>query len=175
MSSAYIDQELYDSGFILVNLSSYMSRMGQRVNGFCGTIDYVKFFLKKYGTLNGTMYARVRKVSDDSIIGTLGSMNANDVGTTSAWYTFGDDVVVSTPTDIRITCEYIGGSGGNYIYYWCKLSDVCLGCESHYPQPGTGWVDDASYDSTIIVYASAGGVYPIIGGHHIIDVERCND
>lgn len=138
-------QEVTDSN---ENVSAvHNTRVGQRVNDFAGNISSVEFYFTKAANPVGTGYARVRKVSDDSIIGTLGSLDvATIVG--AQWKTFNSTPVAVTETmDVRITFEYSGGDGINYVVmkYWGAGDITSFGLHTTFGVAGP-WVDFAAED-----------------------------
>lgn len=150
------------------------SRIAQKV-----TIDNewdlneVSFYLSKSGSPTGNGYARVRRVSDDSLMGTIESIN---VATISGYPTYTDYAFDDNPiTDISagdyyICFEYGGGDGANFLNTRYQASNVIDGCYAYY---WAGWTDESSYDLRFsmdwIEYleASASG---ISSGEHKLEV-----
>jgi len=132
--------------------SGNWERYGQRIDDFpvC-TISSVQFRLLKVGSPGGTGYVRVRKVADDSVIGTLGTVNIADLPTVVAlWYTFDDEVVNATEQNIRISFEFDGGDDENYVRVDYRLSDSIDGYLNIYSD---SWNDTyTDYDATIRIY-----------------------
>lgn len=91
---------------------------GNRVNNFpVGLIDYQAWCLYKAGrAVSGTLTVRVRRVSDNGIIGTFGSMNVNSCTVNAAWYYFTSDVINPVVQDVRFTCERSAGNADLYMY-----------------------------------------------------------
>ena len=92
-------------------------RTGGRFNAWpASTISSIDLLLFRYGSPTGTAYVRVRKVSDDSILGTLGSINVATLSGSATWYTFNaTPVVIPTGQDIRIQIEWSGGNSSNVV------------------------------------------------------------
>lgn len=96
----------------------YNVRVGQRVS-YPETRYFTKLSFHLYKNLNptGYGYVRIRKVLDDSILGTV----QFDVSTLNpepgAWeeFTFASPVEVPANTEFRYTVEYYGGDADNYI------------------------------------------------------------
>lgn len=92
---------------------------GNRVNSFpVGLIDYQAWCLYRAGSVSGTLTVRLRRVSDNAIIGTFGTMNVGDVSINATWYYFTNDVINPVVQDVRFTCER--SSGNQYLYMYSK-------------------------------------------------------
>ena len=90
---------------------------GNRVNNFpVGLIDYHGWCLYRQGSVTGNFYVRLRRVSDNAIIGTFGSMAVSSVTVNAAWYYFTTDVINPVVQDVRFTCERDTGNQNLYIY-----------------------------------------------------------
>lgn len=80
------------------------------------TITSATFSLCKSGSPTGTAYARLRLVSDDSLIGTFGSIDVSTLAVHPNFtdYTFNTTSVSnSTTRPVYLSIEYDGGSAGN--------------------------------------------------------------
>jgi len=123
-TSTWQNQTLGDVSFLVG--SSWSARAGQKVNAFPeSTITEVDFYLSKAGAPTGTGYVRVRSVADDSIIGTIGSINVATIDAGYAWYPFTTTPVpITVDTDVRIMFEYSGGDSGNYLLVSEKNANV---------------------------------------------------
>lgn len=89
---------------------------GNRVNNFpVGLIDYHAWCLYRQGSVTGNLYVRLRRVSDNAIIGTFGSMAVSSVTVNAAWYYFTTDVINPVVQDVRFTCERDTGNQNLYI------------------------------------------------------------
>ncbi len=126
------------------------TRVGQRLDDFpASTILRVDVKQSgQVGTPAGTAYLRVRRVSDDSIIGTLGSI---DIGSFSGWTTFDTTpVIVSTSEDIRVLFEFSGGDVNNRKGVCFQSTDVTeYGYKTAY---NAGYTDDSTSDLTFRLY-----------------------
>ena len=129
--------------------SGSRTRQAQRLDSFAKSrITQVSFSLRKQGSPTGTAYVRVRRVSDDGIVGTLGTLDVSTLTTSFAWKDFTTEVYNPTAQDLRFTVEYDGGSSFNRLEAQYDY-DKCTGEESYY----TGsWTDDATYDMTVKIY-----------------------
>jgi hypothetical protein len=109
---------------------TYRIRFGERFTSFPhASITSIQLKIYKSGSPTGTAYLRIRKVSDDSILGTLGSVDVATLGTSPGGYvTFNTTPVVNDAVqDIRILLEYTGATGSNYVGVWGQISDVYAG------------------------------------------------
>ncbi len=124
--------------------SGSTTRAVERVNGFTGTLTSVGLYLYKINSPTGTATVKVWRVSDDAVLGTLGTKDVATLTGSSALYTFTSPVVIASPTDIRIGIEYSGGSAAHYVRVNYETSDVSAwGFASTY----TGsWTDQTGYD-----------------------------
>lgn len=144
-NSATISQ---DTGTHVSYLSSEnYRRLGERINSFpISTITSITFYLKKEGSPTGTAYVRVRKVSDDSILGTLGSIDVSTLTGSYVAKTFNSALVANgVVQDIRVLLEYSGGNAANNIsMYDVTPSAYAGGNTSGYT---TSYTDYAAYDT----------------------------
>jgi len=125
------------------------TRAGQRINAFpVSTITSVEFVLWKSGAPTGTATVNVRKVSDDSIIGTLGTIDVSTLATGPTWYAFNNPVSITASQDIRILVEYSGGGSANCIYIDYSNTDI-LGQRTYY---SGGTYTDTTLDESIKIY-----------------------
>jgi len=118
------------------------ARAGERVNDFpAANISRVSFELYKVGLPTGTAYIRIRKVSDDSLLGTIAEINV-DTGLTTdpTWYDFDCDVDNPTEQDLRFLVEYYGGDSGNYIKAKIDTTDPLA--DAVLTSYVTSWEDD---------------------------------
>lgn len=125
-------------------------RAGQYISAGTGVITQVKFYLAKTGTPTGTGYARIRRASDDSLVGTLGSVNVATLGG-AAWSTFSTTPVYVFDIPIRICFEFDGGDAGNYITVYRNPADTIAGERTYYD--GAAWTDDGTQDRSIQIAA----------------------
>lgn len=148
----WIDQTQQDYQFILG--SAGYTRYGQKITISNETVCKLGFFLSAYGSPTGTLYCRIRKVSNDSIIET--SADTLDVSTltgTPAWYYFEFNSLINE--EVRLLVEFTGGDGSNYVIVYDIRSDVVSGLWTRY----TGsYTDSASgHDATIKIYTIVTG------------------
>jgi hypothetical protein len=106
--------------------STGTQRGGERFNDWPASIIHsVSFKLWKSGSPTGWGYAVVRNVSDDEILGYLGSIDVATLTTSPTWYTFNMyDAEVSGARDIRVLFEYGGGSGATHVHVATHNGDV---------------------------------------------------
>jgi len=127
------------------------TRGGQRITVPNKRICKVAFYMCRTGSPTGTAYARIRRVSDDSIIETSG--DTLDVATlptcnTFALVEFTFDSVINE--EVRIQVEFTGGSAGNRINL-SLTQPAIIGVYTHYI---VGYTDYAAYDTRIKIYES---------------------
>lgn len=92
------------------------------------TISSITVYLQKTGTENGPLYVRVRKYSDDSIVGTFGSIDCSSLTTSLAPYTFNTSSVAIPSTDYyRICVETYGLVDPDTVYIETGLQPSTLG------------------------------------------------
>jgi hypothetical protein len=92
-------------------------RAAERFDSFpVSNIYGIQLYLKKSGSPTGTATLNIRKVSDDSIIGNLGTIDVSTLTTTFTYYTFAGFVYNNAAQDIRIGLEWAGISGAHYVY-----------------------------------------------------------
>jgi hypothetical protein len=103
------------NGVALCYLNNTTFRGGSRFNSFSGTIDSAKVYLSKASSPTGTLTMTVRAVSDDSLIGTLGTLDVSTLTGSMVEKTFSSPVAVSVSQDIRVLAEYTNGSAVNYV------------------------------------------------------------
>lgn len=141
-----------DNGFRQLN-NGGMTRAGQRFDDFplLGTITSVQFKLYKDGNPAGTGYARVRRVSDDSILGTIGTLDVSTLTGAATWKTFDTTPVIidDDDGDIRVLFEYSGGDGANFVKHRVNTTgDSIEGVETYYD--GT-WHDTSTAETMIVL------------------------
>jgi len=82
--------------------------LGQVIQGVSDNtcITSAVFKLQKSGSPTGTGYARVKNVSDNATLGTLGSIDISTISTSVTGYTFNSaNITVPTARDIRVIFE----------------------------------------------------------------------
>jgi hypothetical protein len=121
-------------------------RMAQRITLTGDTLQQVSWYVAKNNGPTGTMYARIRKVSDDSIIET--SSKTVDVGTMQSSAHWEDFPFTCAPNEeVYISLEYSdGGDGNNFVRVYCLSGDVISGEFYTYI---SSWVDAGTLDMTI--------------------------
>jgi len=148
-----VDAIIYDSQDSLtqtttdLNLALYSgsyTRAGQRLDSFVrGLVTQISFRLAKTGNPTGTAYCRIRQVSDDSIVGTVGSIDVTTLGA-AAWVDFTTTSVFNPAAqDLRFTIEYDEGDAGNYIRADYNRADSCTGQWTRYDGSWAEIDDDA--------------------------------
>jgi len=155
--------------------SSYNTRQGQRIDSFpSDTIVSVQFYMNKNGTPTGTATARVRKVSDDSVLGELGTLDVSTLTGSTTWVTFDDTSVTGcNGIDIYVAVEYSGGDAGNFVNVrWGDPS----GIDKNVAYYNGSWFENATYDATIRLYYVSGTTTVtasgVSSGEHDITVEQ---
>ena len=123
------------------------TRNGERFTNFPAvTILSIDFKMWKGGfSPTGTIYCNVRRVSDDGLIGTLGTLNAATLTGVPTWYTFNTPVVNPAVQDIRISIEFAGASRMALKAYTAG-SLYAGGVRSQYF--GVAWTDYAAQEAT---------------------------
>lgn len=138
-------------------------RMGQRITLSNEAVWHVGMLLRKYGTPTGTAYVRVRKVSDDSIVG-QDSIDVSTLTTTLTWYDFKPQMTSKLSEDVRICIEFAGGDGSNYVV--CAENDgtgTMIGDETYYG--GSSWIDYSTEDAYLkIKYRLQKYMRPYVNG-----------
>lgn len=93
--------------------AAYNSRAGERFNALAINGYTVQYYFIKSGSPTGTLTVRMRKVSDDSIIGTFGTLDVSTI--TAGYVNFSTPVYNSAVQDVRISAEYSSGDAANYV------------------------------------------------------------
>lgn len=128
----------------------WYERIAQRITLTGKTLTYVRFYLKKTDAPEGTLYVRVRRVSDDGIIETSATtLDVTTITTDYAWYEFA--LTCAPSEEVRICAEFSGGGGTNEVYVGLQNTDVCDGQVSTY---FGSWGESATKDCTIILCAA---------------------
>ena len=125
-------------------------RAAQRFPAFEGLISSVQWHMGISGAPAGLATCNIRNATTDAVIGTIGTVNVGTLGA-PAWITFNTTpLAIPTATDIRVTIEYGGGDGGNYVIvaFW-GAGSVDTGVFSAYV--GAAWTDWAARDGTVRV------------------------
>jgi hypothetical protein len=135
-----------------------VTRAGNKTANFTGLITAAKMKLYKTGAPTGTLTVNIRDQADDSIIGTLGTIDVSTLGGAAADYTF-DDAIILVPslTNIRMLAEYSGGDAANYVH-------VCGAAGTEGTYYDGSYHNDAAHEMGVLYYydllveASAAGV-----------------
>jgi len=128
-------------------------RKGQRELVVNKTINRVDFLLCRYGSPVGTLYARIRRTFDDSVMQT--SATTLDVSTVTAcdsytWYAFLFNQFVNE--EVRFLVEYSGGNNTNYIRVGYVNIDVIAGNFCTYTQSTGLYGEYMDWDCSIKVW-----------------------
>jgi len=94
--------------------TSERSRWAYKFSSFTGQVKTVAWNLKKIGAPTGTLNARIRYVSNDTIIQTQ-TYNVASLTTSYLWYTFTYTSNYITNKDVYISVEWSGGSASAYV------------------------------------------------------------
>lgn len=123
-----INTLFYQLAAIMLNLTRH--RAAQKLTLTGHKLTQVKFYLRKEGSPTGTAYARVRRVSNDSIIETSATtLNVATLSTSYAWKTF---TFTCYPNETVYVCiEYTVGDNNNYVRVAYKETNVI---------EGEGWI-----------------------------------
>ena len=108
--------------------------------------------MAKFGSPTGTVYARLRRVSDDAIIGTFGSAAASTLPATGApaFVTFSSTPVTNPSVqDARFTLEYDDGDASNCVRCYYSNYSTITGVRTHYTSPT--WTDAGSDERVISI------------------------
>jgi hypothetical protein len=131
-------------------------RMGQRFDSFVGDVDEVQFYLCNQNFPTGTAYVRIWAVSDNSTIGTLGSIDVSTISgcNSYAWYSFNNTVNVGTQQDIRVAFEFDSGSGADNVAvgFWSTVGNQNDGVRTYYD--GSTWTDYGGSKATFRLWWS---------------------
>jgi len=131
---------------------AYNTRAGQKITLTGKQLVYVRFYLMKTLAPVGTLYVRVRRVSDDGIIET--SATTLDVSTLGGAYEWKEFALTCAPNEaVYICAEFTGGDGSNYVHVAKQNTDVCDGISATYPAGGP-WSNEETKDCTIILQAT---------------------
>lgn len=141
----WIENSLRDSH---VRLRVGVPRAGQRLVVPNKTVCLVVFTLAKAGAPTGYAYARIRRVSDDSIIQTVGTLDVStlsDVAYAEVAFSFKAEV----DEEVYILLEYEGGDDENYVRMGYQNTDVIPGNYTYFYH---AYVDVLTADCTIKIY-----------------------
>lgn len=107
----------YSNGTGYYKFSPTVTRRGMRINGIGPVlITAADVYLSKSGSPTGTVYLNVRNVADDTLIGTLGSIEASSLADGEAIKTFNTNpIYAENATDIRVMVEHAESTVTNYV------------------------------------------------------------
>jgi hypothetical protein len=128
------------------------TRWGQRKTLTNKYVVGCGFLLNKVNNPTGNVYARIRKVSDDSIIVSKLLTLAENVAATATWYDVTFDSLVYVNEEVRILCEYTSQDENNGLAVYEYQLDVKAGEYLSYYHGGyDDFADhDATYHLTVI-------------------------
>lgn len=138
--------------------TSYMGtgihRVGQRITLNGDDLKKVSFLLSKVSSPTGTVYARIRRVSDDSIIETSSTTYvANDLPTEKAWKDFA--FTCAPNEEVHVAVEYYDGTDTDYIILWYDNADTIPGAFEYcsvYNGETPHWYTTSGSDCSIRIY-----------------------
>jgi len=131
-------------------------RAGQRINNIPAgaVVSQVSLYMDKLGTPTGIGSCVVRKVSDDSIVGTIGTVDVSTLPATPAnptWVLFNTtSIKIPTKGDYRIVFEWdtVGGDNSNYPRVRYNNTSTISGVFTQYSSGGR-WLDISNSDTSI--------------------------
>ena len=145
---------LYNSA----NMGFFYTKAGQRINRIPAeaVISQVRMYMDKVGNPAGTGACVVRAVSDDTIIGTVGTVDVSILPDSSAphpdWVLFENTVGIRIPDkgDYRIVFEWdnSGGDDSNYPRVRYNTANTIKGVFTQFGSDGK-WADHCNSDASI--------------------------
>ena len=163
-------ESLTTTGAYGIGASGFV-RAGQKITNLpIGTIASASWYLSGAGSPVGTANIRLRKASDDSIIGTFGTQDVSLVGG-GAWYTYSTPVTNTDIQDVYLTFEYNGPQTGfDYVFaYYTNPGLYSNGNGATYS--AGAWTDNATHDATFKLALNYPGVSAALApGEHTIKV-----
>jgi len=147
------ENQLYNSA----NNGYIYYRAGQRINRIsAGTVvSQIRLYMDKVGNPKGVGSCVVRKVSDDSIVGAVGTADISSLPDASAprpkWVLFNTTgIKIPNKGDYRIVFEWdaAGGDSSNYPRVRYNNTDTISGVFTQYSS-GEGWVDHSNSDTSL--------------------------
>lgn len=164
-------QGVGNNWFTVCGQVGYAQKAGQRVDSIIqGTITQVTLYMVKSGSPTGTGYVRVRRVSDESILATLGSIDVSTIGVTETKYTFNDATAHINNEDVRIVFEYDGGNASNCVAVRIQTSNVSsFGYATS--ESASVWTDATTQDAKFKIFWIE-GITSVVGssGEYKIEV-----
>lgn len=135
-------------------------------------ITSATFKLGKSGSPTGTAYCRVYRVSDGSLLGTLGSIDVSTLGAPYADRTFNtSSVLVDRDEAVYIVMQYDGGNSSDKVAFAVQTTDVYA--DGVYCYYIGSWNTSSTADSYFsVTYHAAVSVSAtgVESGEHTIDV-----
>ncbi|GEM_PF-468638 len=146
------ENQLYNSA----NNGYIYFRAGQRINSIpAGTVvRQISLYMDKVGNPRGIGFCMVRKVSDDSVAGTVGIVDVSTLPATPSnptWVLFyNNPVKIPNKGDYRIVFEWAvaGGDSSNYPRVRYNSTDTIGGVFTQYSS-GEKWRDIPNSDTSI--------------------------
>lgn len=141
------DNQTGDNTAITINSYEGKPRAGEKIEGKTQayTITRVGFKLRKINSPTGTANITVRSVSDNTILGIVGTQDVSLVSATGdgTWYYYNTTSVnVSANQDIRVLFEYWGGVSGQAINIEASdTGDYNEGIATYYNSDTSVWFD----------------------------------
>jgi len=124
------------------------ARFGERITlGPC-IITRISCYLTKYGNPTGTLYVRIRRVSDDAILKEWGSIDASTISSSGAWYNFDSEYEFTAATEVRVLHEF-PGDGTNAIRGGYGTGDPVPGPYMTQYFTATGYQDITGNDTSL--------------------------
>ena len=157
LRSKYYENLLYNSANMGFNFNSAGQRIDKIPAG--AVVNKVVMFIDKVGNPNGKGSCVVREVRNDSIVGTVGSIDISKLPTVPAdpkWVLF-DTTPVKIPKkgDYRIVFEWNtnGGDSSNYPRVRFNDTDTIKGVFTQYSSEAN-WIDHPKFDTSIKIHIS---------------------
>lgn len=119
-------------------------RQGQRLTISNRIVTKLGFYIGKLGTISGDVDFKIRSVSDDGVLLTKLWGDAADLPVSLTYKEVTFDSPTTIDEEVRISCEFSGGSAGNLVKIWISASDVKA--DEVYSYYTDSWTDDSGYD-----------------------------
>lgn len=122
-----------------------INRFGQKLTISSRIVSKLSFYMAKEGNPTGTLYFRIRKVSDDSLVASKGMdiSTLQDYSLGFVWIELTFDTSVFVNEAVRICAEYTGGDAPNSGAIRFQTTDVKA--SEFYSQYVSSW-DDSNTD-----------------------------
>jgi len=125
------------------------TRAGQRIIVENKTVCKVSVKLKKVGSPSGTIYMRIRNLSNGIIATSPDTVSASSLTTTATWKHFSFWCPLNQ--EVRICVEYESGTTTNYVKVIFLNEDVIVGYTTSY-HTYWGWIPISGSDLTTVIY-----------------------